>query len=59
MLLAHLRALRDTGEAVEGVQAQALARELELIKKMRASGELGAEQARRLRNDVYIQQITL
>lgn len=58
-LLAHLRALRNTGEAVESVQAQALARELELIKEMRTSGELGAEQARQLRNDVYIQQITL
>lgn len=55
----HFRQLRQIYEAVEDVQAQALARELEIIKSMRDEGALSSEQAKELRNDVYIQQLTL
>lgn len=53
------RQLRATYEAVQDVQAQALARELELIKGMMADGALSAQHGKELRNDVYIQQLTL
>lgn len=55
----HFRALRRVYDAVEDVQAQALVRELEIIKRMKAAGGLTADQAKALRNDVYIQQMTL
>lgn len=58
-LTAHFRMVRRVYDAVEDVQAQALVRELEAIKRMKAAGELGADQAKALRNDVYIQQMTL
>ncbi len=58
-LSAHFRALQAIYDAVESVQAQALTRELEFIKEMRAAGQLDAAHAKQLRNDVYIQQITL
>ncbi len=56
---AHLRALRNVYDAVEDVQAQALTRELDLIKEMSRAGKLDPDHARALRNDVYIQQLTL
>lgn len=55
----HFRMLRRVYDAVEDVQAQALVRELEIVKRMKAAGELTADQAKALRNDVYIQQMTL
>lgn len=53
----HLSAMRAISEAVDDVEDQALARELEYIKAMRRAGELSADHARALRNDVYIQQM--
>lgn len=58
-LTAQFRALRAVYDAVEDVQAQALARELEYIKAMRKEGRLTPDHAEELRNDVYIQQLTL
>ena len=58
-LTAHFRALRDTYDAVEDIQAQALARELEYVKEAAAAGDIDARHAKELRNDVYIQQLTL
>jgi len=58
-LTAHLRALRDIYDAVEDVQAQALSRELEYVKAMAHDGEIDPKHAKELRNDVYIQQLTL
>ncbi|MCI9628127.1 MAG: sodium:proton antiporter [Eggerthellaceae bacterium] len=58
-LTAHFRKIRAIYEGVEDVQSQALARQLEIIKQMRASGELDAEQAKELRDEVYIEQLTL
>ena len=58
-LSAHFRALRAVYDAVEDVQAQALARELDYIKELRASGAISPDHARELRNDVYIQQLVL
>ncbi len=58
-LTAQFRALRAVYDAVEDVQAQALARELEYIKAMRKEGRLTPDHAKELRNDVYIQQLTL
>lgn len=58
-LTAHIRRLRAVYDAVEDVQMQALSRQLEIIKDMRASGELDADQAKELRNEVYIEQLTL
>lgn len=58
-LTAHFRKIRAIYEGVEDVQSQALTRQLEIIKHMRASGELDAEQARELRDEVYIEQLTL
>ncbi len=58
-LTAHLRALRDIYDAVEDVQAQALSRELEHVKAMAHDGEIDPKHAKELRNDVYIQQLTL
>lgn len=55
----HFKMLREIYDAVEDVQAQALSRELEIIKTMRHDGRLSADQAKELRNDVYIQQLTL
>ncbi len=59
VLSAHFRALQSIYDAVESVQAQALTRELEFIKEMRAAGQLDAAHSKQLRNDVYIQQIAL
>lgn len=58
-LSAHFDVLRQVYDAVQDVQAQALNRELELIRDMRDAGSIDAEQAKELRNSVYIQQITL
>lgn len=58
-LTGYFQALRATYEAVEDVQSQALARELQLIKQMREAGTIDAAHAKELRNDVYIQQLTL
>lgn len=58
-LTAQFRALRAAYDAVDDVQAQALARELEYIKAMRKDGLLTPNHAEELRNDVYIQQLTL
>ena len=58
-LTAHFRALRDVYDAVEDVQAQALARELEYVKEMAHDGQIDPKHAKELRNDVYIQQLTL
>lgn len=58
-LSAYFRGMQSIYRAVEDVQAQALARELDYIKEMRASGRLLPEQARTLRDDVYLQQMTL
>lgn len=44
---------------MEDVQAQALVRELQLIKAMVADGAIDAAHAKDLRNDVYIQQLVL
>lgn len=53
-----IRALRAVSDAIEDVQAQALARELQLIRAMHEEGGLDAAHAKELRNDVYIQQLT-
>ncbi len=58
-LTGYFQALHATYEAVEDVQSQALARELQLIKQMREAGVIDAAHAKELRNDVYIQQLTL
>lgn len=58
-LTAHFDQLRRIYDAVEDVQAQALSRELEIIRDMHRAGRIDAERATELRNDVYIQQITL
>lgn len=58
-LTAQFRALRAVYDAVEDVQAQALTRELEYIKALRKEGRLTPDHAEELRNDVYIQQLTL
>lgn len=55
----QFRALRAVYDAVEDVQSQALARELEYIRAMRAAGELSPAHAKELRNDVYVQQLVL
>ena len=51
--------MRETHDAVEDVQAQALVRELQLIKGMVVDGAIDAAHAKDLRNDVYIQQLVL
>ena len=51
--------MRETHDAVEDVQAQALVRELQLIKAMVADDSIDAAHAKDLRNDVYIQQLVL
>lgn len=56
---AHFRALREIHDAVEDVQAQALTRELQLIKAFAAEGRLTRDHAKELRNNVYIQQLVL
>lgn len=58
-LSSHFKQIREVYDAVEDVQAQALVRQLEIIKKMEGSGELDADQAKELRNDVYVEQLTL
>ena len=55
----QFRQMRETHDAVEDVQAQALVRELQLIKAMVADGSIDAAHAKDLRNDVYIQQLVL
>ena len=55
----RFRALRATYDAVEDVQSQALARELQLIKALRAAGAIDEAHAKELRKDVYIQQLGL
>ena len=55
----QFRQMRETHDAVEEVQAQALVRELQLIKAMVAGGSIDAAHAKDLRNDVYIQQLVL
>lgn len=56
---AHFRALQETYEAIESVQAQALKRELEFLRDMVQDGQLDSKQAKELRNAVYIQQMTM
>ena len=58
-LEAHILALKNIQNAVDDIQDSALARELEFIKKAQRTGQLSAEHARKLRNDVYVQQMTL
>lgn len=58
-LQARMLALQHVKEAVDDIQDAALARELEFIKTAQRSGQLSPEHARRLRNDVYVQQMTL
>lgn len=58
-LTGRFRTMRETYDAVEDVQSQALARELQLIKALRAEGAIDAAHAKELRNDVYIQQLVL
>lgn len=58
-LTTHFRALREVYDAVEDVQSQALARELEYVKAMAHAGQIDPKHAKELRNDVYIQQLTL
>ena len=55
----YFRGLRAVYEAVEDVQEQALTRELEIIKSLREAGRLSATRARALRDEVYMQQLTL
>ncbi|MEC4272496.1 sodium:proton antiporter [Adlercreutzia sp. R25] len=55
----HFQALRAVYDAVEDVQSQALARELQLIKAAREAGVIDTAHAKALRNDVYIQQLVL
>ena len=55
----QFRQMRETHDAVEDVQAQALVRELQLIKAMVADDSIDAAHAKDLRNDVYIQQLVL
>lgn len=55
----QFRQMRETHDAVEDVQSQALVRELQLIKAMVADGSIDAAHAKDLRNDVYIQQLVL
>ena len=45
--------------SVESIQAQALSRELEYVKRMAEGGEIDPKHAKELRNDVYIQQLAL
>ncbi len=59
MFTAHFRALRAIHDATENVHEQALRRELEFIKQMRAADEISVDQAKQLRNEVYIQQMSL
>ncbi len=58
-LEAHILALKNIQNAVDDIQDSALARELELIKKAQRAEQLSEEHARKLRNDVYVQQMTL
>ncbi len=58
-LTAHFRVLKETYAAVESIQAQALSRELEYVKRMAEGGEIDPKHAKELRNDVYIQQLAL
>lgn len=58
-LTAHLQALKQVNDAIDDIQDRAFARELEFIKQLRRNGTLSADHARELRNDVYIQQLTM
>ncbi len=58
-ITAHFRAVRQTYDAVENIQAQALVRELEFIQQLRTEGAITPSHAKELRNDVYIQQLAL
>lgn len=55
----RFRSMREAHDAVEDVQAQALARELQLVKAMVAEGAIEPSHAKELRNTVYIQQLVL
>lgn len=55
----QFRQMRETHDAVEEVQAQALVREPAALKAMVADGSIDAAHAKDLRNDVYIQQLVL
>ena len=55
----HIVALRRMKEALDDIQDRALSRELEFIKAANRAGTLSDEHARKLRNDVYVQQMTL
>lgn len=56
---ARILALQAIQNAVDDIQDAALTRELELIKQDQRAGKLSAEHARKLRNNVYIQQMTI
>ena len=55
----HILALRRMKDALDDIQDRALSRELEFIKAANRAGTLSDEHARKLRNDVYVQQMTL
>ncbi len=58
-LTGRFQEMREVYDAVEDVQSQALVRELQLIKALRAEGAIDTAHAKELRNDVYIQQLVL
>lgn len=58
-LTARFEALKQVNDAIDDIQDRAFSRELEYIKELRRNGTLSAGHARELRNDVYIQQLTM
>ena len=52
-------AVKRLNESVDDIQDAALSRELEFIKAAHRAGNLSNEHARELRNDVYVQQMTI
>lgn len=58
-VIASIQADAHLTGMVDDIKDQALSRELEFIKDARRAGELSAEHARTLRNDVYVQQLVI
>lgn len=56
---ARLLALQRLQEAIDDIQDTALTRELEFIRTANRAGLISDEHTKKLRNDVYIQQMTL
>lgn len=56
---ARILALKRIQEAIDDIQDKALTRELEFIKIANRSGMISDEHTRKLRNDIYVQQMTL